>query len=309
MSAIHGIPQSIRRIPFLRTRPANETIVGYAFSAPAFLLMLIFLFLPTIAVVVMAFTDWQFGAASFHFVGFSNFLALLGDRSFLKALSNTALYVCLTVPATVGLGLLLALLIEADKSLRAFYQAAHFLPFMATLTAMAVVWEALLHPTVGLVNQVFNDLGLPVANWLRNEQTVLPTLALIGVWQNIGFAMILFAAGLKAIPVDLYDAADIDGVDTTLDRLRTVVLPMLGPTMMFVVILVALRAFEIFDIVKILTNGGPNGASDVLMSTLYRQSFEYMRAGYGAAITVIFLVIATTLTLMQARIFDGRVHY
>jgi multiple sugar transport system permease protein len=169
--------------------------------------------------------------------------------------------------------------------------------------------RSLLHPTVGLVNSTFAAIGLPTANWLRDETTVLPVLALIGIWQNLGFAMVLFLAGLRSIPQDLYDAADIDGADRWLDRLMTVTLPMLGPVAMFLVIVVALRAFEVFDTVQILTQGGPGHASEVLLHTLYRESFEFLRAGYGAAITVVFLVIAVALTLIQARLIDKRVHY
>ncbi|MGY3424588.1 ABC-type sugar transport system permease subunit [Bradyrhizobium sp. F1.13.4] len=121
--------------------------------------------------------------------------------------------------------------------------------------------------------------------------------------------MVLFLAGLKSIPRDLYDAAEIDGADLWLDRFRTVTLPMLGPVLMFVVIVVALRAFEAFDTVKVLTKGGPGHASDVLLYTLYRESFEYLRTGYGAAVAVVFLVIVVALTLIQARVMDKRVHY
>jgi multiple sugar transport system permease protein len=132
---------------------------------------------------------------------------------------------------------------------------------------------------------------------------------LIGIWQNLGFAMVLFLAGLKAIPKDLYDAASVDGADLWLDRLRTVTLPMLGPTMMFVIIVVALNAFRVFDTVQILTQGGPGHASDVLLYTLYRESFEFLRTGYGAAVTIVFLIIVVSLTLVQARVMDRKVHY
>jgi multiple sugar transport system permease protein len=121
--------------------------------------------------------------------------------------------------------------------------------------------------------------------------------------------MVLFLAGLKAIPQDLYDASDVDGADLWLDRLRTVTLPMLGPVTMFVVIVVALRAFETFDTVQILTQGGPGHVSEMLMYTLYRESFEYLRTGYGAAVTLVFLAIVVALTLFQARVMDKRVHY
>lgn len=193
--------------------------------------------------------------------------------------------------------------------MRNFYRAIHFLPYMATLAAMAIVWEALLHPTIGLINQILAAIGTPTANWLRDERTVLPVLAVIGIWQNLGFAMVLFLAGLKSIPQDLYDAADVDGADFWLDRLRTVTLPMLGPVTMFVVIVTALKAFRVFDTVKILTQGGPAKASEVLLYTLYTESFEFMRTGYGAAVTIVFLAIVVALTLLQAKVLDKRVHY
>ncbi|QPF95368.1 carbohydrate ABC transporter permease [Bradyrhizobium commune] len=284
-------------------------MAAYALAGPAVLLLFVLFFVPVLAVFVIALTDWHFGARSFAFVGIANFRELFADEGFRAALLNSIFYVAVVVPGTVILGLGIAMLIESGRSLRALYRAIHFLPFMATLAAMAIAWEALLHPTIGLVNQTFSALGLPTANWLRDEVTALPVLAIIGIWQNLGFAMVLFLAGLKSIPRDLYDAAEIDGADLWLDRFRTVTLPMLGPVLMFVVIVVALRAFEVFDTVKVLTQGGPGHASDVLLYTLYRESFEYLRTGYGAAIAVVFLVIVVALTLIQARVMDKRVHY
>lgn len=286
-----------------------DALVAYALAGPAFLLLVLLFFLPVVAVIVIALTDWQFGARTLAFVGLANFREVFADEGFRASLVNTLVYVLIVVPGTVVLGLIIALLIESGKSCRAFYRAIHFLPFMATLAAMAIAWEALLHPTIGLVNQTLAALGLPTANWLRDEATALPVLAVIGIWQNLGFAMVLFLAGLKSIPQDLYDAADIDGADLWLDRLRTVTLPMLGPVSMFVVIVVALRAFEAFDTVQILTQGGPGHASEVLLYTLYRESFEYLRTGYGAAVAVVFLAIVVALTLLQARVMDRRVHY
>ncbi|WP_159593799.1 carbohydrate ABC transporter permease [Chelativorans xinjiangense] len=292
-----------------RTLKLAEALAGYMLAGPAFLLLIVLFILPVFAVFVIAATDWQFGARSLDFVGLANFREIFGDEGFRISLMNTIVYVLIVVPGTVILGLAIALLIESGRSWRAFYRAVHFLPYMATLAAMAIAWEALLHPTIGLLNQTLAALGLPTANWLRDENTVLPVLAAIGIWQNLGFAMVLFLAGLKSIPQDLYDAADIDGADLWLDRLVNVTLPMLGPVTMFVVIVVALKAFESFDTVQILTQGGPGHASEVLLYTLYRESFEYLRTGYGASVTVVFLVIVVALTLIQARIMDRRVHY
>lgn len=308
---------SAAALPFARGRhrgavPARrwlDHLIGWALAAPAAFLMVVLLFAPTAAVIAIALTDWQFGAGTASFVGLENFAELLGDRVFRVSLANTLLYVVIVVPGSVLLGLGIALLIESGRSLRAFYRAAHFLPVIATLAAAAIAWEALLHPTIGLVNQTLGSLGLAPRNWLRDEALVLPVLALIGIWQQLGFAMVLFLAGLKAIPQDLYDAADIDGADAGLDRFLTVTLPLLGPVTMFVLIITAQRAFEVFDTVRILTQGGPNKASEVLLHTLYVESFEFLRTGYGSALTVVYLLLIVGLTLAQARVLDRRVHY
>jgi len=287
----------------------HESRVGYALAAPGILALLLLFIGPTIAIFVIAATDWELGADRLSFVGLENFRVMSVDPGFRAALFNTIVYALIVVPATMILGLVTALLVESTRTWQAFYRAAHFLPAMATMAAMAIAWEALLHPTIGLVNHALIFLGLQPENWLHNRHTVLPVLAAIGVWQNFGNAMVLFLAGLKAIPQDLYAAAAVDGADSPLDRLRTVTLPLLGPTMMFVTIIVGLRSLEVFTSVQILTQGGPDQASNVLLYTLYRESFEYLNTGYGAAITVVFLVMVCTLTLIQARTMDRRVHY
>ena len=309
-----GAPRGVGRSASPAASPAAartraEAVAGFGLAGPAFLLIVALIVLPVLGVMVMALTDWRFGARSLSFVGLDNFRMAFADATFRAALSNTLLYVAVTVPATIALGLAVALLIESAASLRAFYRAVHFLPVMATLAAMAIAWEALLHPTIGLVNQLLTDLGLPRANWLRDRALVLPTLMAIGIWQHLGLAMVLFLAGLRAIPQDLYDAAAVDGADGWFDRLRTVTLPMLGPVTMFVTVIVALKAFEVFDTVRVLTHGGPGKASETLLHTLYVESFEFLRTGYGAAVTVVFLAIVVGLTLLQVRVLDRRVHY
>jgi len=282
---------------------------AFVLAGPAVLLLLILYGLPTFSVLAISVSDWRFGSTQIAFAGLSNFVDVLSDPGFRASFANTVTYVAIVLPGTVGLGLVIALLIESRSSLRAFYRAIHFLPFMATLSAMAIAWDALLNPSVGLINHLLTSLGLSAVNWLNDDRTVLPVLAAIGIWQGLGYAMVLFMAGLKSIPGDLYDAAAIDGADGWLDRLRTVTLPMLAPVTMFVVIVVALKAFQVFDIVQILTRGGPGDASEMLLYTLYRESFDYLRTGHGAAIAVIFLGLVVALTLAQARFMDRKVHY
>jgi len=290
-------------------RRSGEHASGWFAVTPALLLLIGLLFGPVAAVVLFSLTDWQLGSATFNFVGIANFRTLFADPTFWKALTNTLVYTAIVVPGTVLLGLMVALLIEASPGLRGFYRAAHFLPVMSTMSAMAIVWGTMLHPTIGLVNRALGVVGISGVNWLRDERTALLALALIGIWQGVGFAMVLFVSGLKAVPQQLYDAAAIDGADGILDRLRFVTLPMLGPVTMFVVILTAKRSFEIFDSARVLTQGGPNYASEVLLHRLYTESFDFLRMGYGAALTVVYLAIIVLLTLTQARLLERRVHY
>lgn len=290
-------------------RRSGEHGVGWLAVSPALLLLIGLLFGPVAAVVLFSLTDWQLGSSTFNFVGIANFRALFADPTFWKALTNTLIYTAIVVPGTVLLGLMVALLIEASPSLRGFYRAAHFLPVMSTMSAMAIVWGSMLHPTIGLVNRALGAIGVSGVNWLRDERTALLALAVIGIWQGLGFAMVLFVSGLKAVPQQLYDAAAVDGADGILDRLRFVTLPMLGPVTMFIVILTAKRSFEVFDSARVLTQGGPNYASEVLLHRLYTESFDFLRMGYGAALTVVYLAIIALLTLTQARLLERRVHY
>jgi multiple sugar transport system permease protein len=288
---------------------SGEHGLAWLAVTPALLLLIGLLFGPVAAVVLFSLTDWQLGSFTFNFIGIANFRALFADPTFWKALTNSLVYVAIVVPGTVLLGLVVALLIEASPGLRGFYRAAHFLPVMSTMSAMAIVWGTMLHPTIGLVNRALGVMGISGINWLRDERTALLALALIGIWQGFGFAMVLFVSGLKAVPQQLYDAAAIDGADGVLDRLRFVTLPMLGPVTMFVVILTATRSFEVFDSVRVLTQGGPNYASEVLLHRFYTESFDFLRMGYGAALTVVYLAIIVLLTLTQARLLERRVHY
>ena len=177
------------------------------------------------------------------------------------------------------------------------------------MTVMAIVWSFLLHGRIGPVNALLSWLGLPTIDFLSDPDAVLASLALVGVWQLIGFNMILFLAGLTVIPRDLYEAAALDGADAAWERFRRITLPMLGPTMMVVVLLTSIRTFQVFDTVVVLTQGGPAGASDVLLYEIYLESFSYFRIGYGSALTIVYLVIVGGFAVLQVWLADRRVHY
>lgn len=280
-----------------------------ALSFPALFLMFLLLLGPVIAVLIMSFTDYQLGASAVAFIGLHNYQDLLADRVFWKSLGNTLRYVAIVVPSSVALGLGIALLIEAGGGLKSFYRAIFFIPVMATLIAMAISWEYMLHPQFGLINLLLKQIGLPAQAWLTDPALALPTLAGIGVWQLFGFNMVLFLAGLVSIPRHLYDAAALDGAQSAWSRFWLVTWPMLGPVTMFVVIISAIRSFQVFDTVHVLTKGGPNKASEVLLYSMYSEGFEFFRSGLAAAIAVVFLVFVLTLTVIKARLIEKRVHY
>lgn len=291
------------------SKPIGEAVAGWFLSGPAILAYLAMILVPTLAVGVLAFTDFELGVEAFRFTGLDNFAALLSDRGFRQSIANTALFVLFVMPLSILAGLGLALLIEAGRRGRAFFRAVFFLPVVSLLVGMATAWQYLLHPTIGPLNHLLGTIGLGAPNWLGSSDWALFSLGFISIWQNSGFNMVLILAGLTAIPRDLYAAAEIDGVKSAIERFRLVTWPLLGPTMLFVVIITTTRALATFDTVAALTQGGPNKASELIIYTIYQEGFTYLHMGYGAAMTVLFLAVALILTLIQTRLVERRVHY
>jgi multiple sugar transport system permease protein len=234
---------------------------------------------------------------------------MLSDAAFWRSMRNTFAYVAIVLPASVGLGLIVAILIQERRTFKGFYQVIYFLPVTTTLIAMSVVWHFLLNPSLGPVTALTRALGLGEFDVFGDPNLVLLGLAIIGIWQLVGFNMILFLAGLTAIPRDLYDAADIDGADGAWDRFARVTWPMLGPTTLFVVVTTTITAFRVFDTVAVITRGNPMGRSDVLLYTLYKVGFQDFNMGPASAMTIAFLVFVLVIALAQAFIIDKRTHY
>ena len=286
-----------------------EALAGWVLAGPAVLLMWLMLLGPALGVIVLSFTDWTFGAPTIAWAGLTNYQELWRDRVFWQSLRNTLAYVAFTVPASVFLGLGVALLIEAGQRGKGLYRTLFFLPVTSTLLAMALVFQFAFHPTVGLVNKALMTIGLPTTDWLKNPDTALYALGVIGIWQAVGLNMVLFLAGLKAIPKDLYEAAAIDGADGAWERFRRVTWPMLGPALVFVVSITAIRSFQVFDTVAVLTDGGPNKATSVLLYQMYQEGFSFLRSAYAAALTCVFLAFVLLLTWAQTQLLDKRAHY
>lgn len=286
-----------------------KALAGAAFAAPAFALMLALLIGPLLVLLALSVTDYRLGAMAVKLVGLGHYAALFQDEVFQRALRNTFLYVGLVLPGAVFGGLGIALLVHARVRTRSFYEVIYFLPVTSTLVAMATVWQFMLHPSLGPVSAVFAALGMAGVDLLNDPSLALGTLAMIGLWQQVGFNMVLFLAGLSAIPRDLYEAAALDGAGGGIDRFLRVTWPLLGPTTMFVTITSTIAAFKVFDTVAVLTKGGPLGSTETLLYVLYLEGFQYFRTGYAAAMTIVLLAFLIILSILQARVIDRRVHY
>jgi multiple sugar transport system permease protein len=299
--------------PALGLARARGMTTDLMLVGPAALSLLLFIFAPVAVVAVLAFTDYQVGASRFAWVGMDNFSSLFTSRLGRMALLNTLVYAGIVIPLSVGGGLLVALglhrLAKTLPSVAAVLQTIYFLPVAATLVAMAVAWQMLLHPSLGPINAWIGALGGTPQNWLSDRDLVLFTLAVIGVWQTVGYNMVLFLAGLSAISPTLYDAAAVDGAPRGWSRFWLVTWPMLGPTTLFVVIVTATNAFRVFETVATLTRGGPAFASDTIVYALYREGFVYFKAGYASAITVVFFLALLVLTAAQLLLVERKVHY
>ena len=292
-----------------RRRLWIERVTGLGFAMPALVLLVLTILAPLAVLVVLSLTNYEFGGVDLDFVGLANFQKALADPIIRRSLLNTLIYVAIMVPGGVFGALFIAILIHRWTRARSLYEVIYFLPVTSTLIAMATVWQFLLHPSLGPINGLLKWLGVGPIAFLSEPSTALATLAVIGIWQILGFNMILFLAGLTAIPRDLYEAADIDGCSGGIDRFLTITWPLLGPTTMFVVITTMITAFKIFDTVTVMTRGGPVGSTEVLLYNIYLEGFQYFHTGYAAALTFIFLAFILVFSAVQTFALDKKVHY
>jgi len=303
---------------------ARASSAGYWFAAPAFALMCVILILPVLVAATLSFTDYTLGSQGVDWIGLKNFDRIFNRSSYQKMLWASLIYVGVTAPVSIGLGLGAALLINSLTRFGDVYKAIYFLPVMAALLAMAIVWEFALHPTIGIVNSVLAGgcgtwleaipaYGRACADgfphWLGEKSFAMATICFIGVWQGFGFNMVLYLAGLTGVPRELYHAAEMDGAKSAWDRFRLVTWPMLGPTTVFVVTITMIRSFQVFDTVEALTLGGPARSTYVMMYGIFEKGVQQNLIGMGSAITIVFLGFVLFLTFAQRWLVERRVHY
>jgi multiple sugar transport system permease protein len=283
---------------------------AWGFLAPALALIGVFFVLPILAGLVMSFTDFDLYALgspeTVRFVGMGNYRQVLTDAEFWRAMRNTAFFVGIGGPLSMLASLVAALLVNAKLARwKGLFRTIYFMPVVTTMVAVAIVWRYLLHPRYGLINAGLGGMGLPAVDWLGDPHWAMPAIILLAVWKNFGYNMLIFIAGLQAIPEELYEAAELDGAGARA-RFRHVTLPSLGPTFLFVGVMTMIGQFQIFAEPYVMTQGGPLRSTVTVVLLMYEQGFRWWRMGLATSIAFVLFMVTLAATLVQLRLQAGR---
>jgi multiple sugar transport system permease protein len=292
------------RTSTLSGRRREETVMAWVFSAPAIILLIVFLVIPFIMAIGLGFTNQRLipnPNLPTQFVGLRNFIRLLDDQAFHRGILNNFYFVIVVVPIQTSLALGLAILINQKLRGMNFFRTVYFAPVVTAMTVVAIVWAFLYNPGQGMINAFLGaaSFGLiPPQSWLLDTRLVFPSIMVLSIWQGVGFQMIIFLAGLQDIPGELYEAASVDGANQW-DQFWNITVPQLRNTIIFVVLATTILAFKLFDQVKVMTNGGPQNASMTTMLHVVEQGWGQLKVGYASAISIVFFVIVLIISIGQ----------
>lgn len=276
----------------------RNTLIGWSFILPNFLGFAVFTLIPVITLFYISFTSWNvFGAA--QWIGLDNFTRLVGDASFHKALLNTLYYAVIHIPLTLAASLGLALLLNRKLRGVAFFRTVAFFPYITSIVAIAVVWNMLYSPQYGPINALLRAIGISdPPGWTTSATWAMPAVILVSVWREMGYYMLLLLAGLQTVPAQLYEAARMDGANAW-QRFINVTLPSLRPTLFFVTVMLTIGSFKVFDLILVMTNGGPGQSTLVLSQYIYQKGFVENQFGYASAISIALFLICIAVTIFQ----------
>jgi multiple sugar transport system permease protein len=281
------------------TGARRQTLAAIGFIAPSLVILTVFVFWPIVQSIVLSLHDWQFGTKAQVFVGFENYAKIWKDPRFWNAFWNTLYFTVFFVPLGVVIPLALALALNAAIPFRTTFRAAIFLPVISSYAVMALAWRFLLDPDIGLIIYWGSLIGLPRFAPLRDPDWAMPAVILVALWKNIGFNMVIYLAGVQAIPAVLYEAARIDNASRW-TQFWAITWPQLKTTNVFVLVISIIGAFQVFDPVFVLTpNGGPLFTTETLVSFIYRQGITQFNLSYAAAVGFVLFMMVLILTLIQ----------
>lgn len=276
----------------------RNTVIGWSFILPNFLGFALITLIPVVQLFFISLTDQNiFGKGDF--VGIANFQKLMGDPLFQRSFVNTLYFAVLHVPLTIVVSLGLALLLNSKLRGVAFFRTAAFFPYITSIVAVGLVWNLLFSPEYGPINEVLRFFGVAdPPGWLLSQDWAMPAIVIISTWRDMGYYMILFLAGLSTIPRELHEAARVDGANVW-QRFVNVTLPGLRPTTFFVTVMLTINSFKIFDLILVMTDGGPGQATLVISQFIYRKGFEESQFGYASAAAVALFFLCLIVTLAQ----------
>ena len=268
-------------------------------------------FAPTLFAMSVSLFRWDILSSNKPWMGLKNYETLFADPVFWQSLTNTLLYVALSVPLQLVSGLFFALLLQAGARWRGFFRALYFIPFVTSTVAISWVWRWIYEPTFGPLNKLLAVAGLPEQKFLASPDQALASIVVAIVWQALGFYVIIFLAGLEAIPHDFYEAAKIDGARAW-DLFRHITLPLLNPTIVFLTVIGTINAIQVFTQVLNMSfqgTGGPLNSTKSLVLFIYQQAFKSFKMGYASAGTVVLFGLILVITIIQLRLTTRRVEY
>ncbi len=283
----------------------KRSLAAWVFVGPALIVLGVFFGLPVFAALLLSLTDFDLYALAdwrnLRFVGFGNYIELLQTPLFWKSLGNTFYFVIVGVPLSIGVSLGAALLLNAPVArFRAFFRTALFAPVVTTLVAVAVIWRYLFHSSYGLVNWALGHVGIAPIDWLGDPQWAMPTIILLAVWKNFGYNMVIFLAGLQAIPQDLYEAARIDGASRR-RQFWHITLPMLGPVLMVVGVITVAGYFQLFAEPYVMTRGDPLQSTVSVLYFMFEEGFRWWNLGRASAVAFLLFLIILAITAAMMR--------
>lgn len=283
---------------------------AYLFLAPTMILFGIFTVLAVIYAFYLSFHEWNILEPAKPFVGLDNYSRLLGDQRFGGAIVNTLYYTAASVPLTMGLGLLIALLLNNQIRARGFFRTLFYLPVVTPLVIAAIIWKWVYNGDFGLLNYYLIQLGIidEPLRWLADPNLAMPAVIITSVWKSVGFSMVVYLAGLQSIPEDFYDAAKVDGA-VGWQRLKDITIPLLSSTTLFLAVVSVLGAFQVFTEIFIMTNGGPLGRTTTIVYHIYQTAFKFFDMGYASAMAFGMFAMMFAFTLVQLRVMRGEVEY
>lgn len=283
-------------------------LTPYLFVAPLIAFIAVFTYVPIVSSVNLSFREWDFLTPTMPFVGFDNYRELLGKNDFWASLRVTAVFAAISVPLRLVLALFIASYLTREALVSRLLRGALFLPYVTSTVSIAVVFSWVFSTDYGMANAALRLVGIAKVPWLQDPTLALWVLIFVNTWKQLGYDVVIYIAGLQAIPQELYDAAAVDG-GRPWHVFRRVTMPLIMPTTYFLLVISVIEAFQVFTIVNVMTRGGPAGATDLLVNQLYRIGFVLFDIGQGSALAVILFVLLVGLALIKSRVLGRRVHY